>query len=134
MFHYIEQFQEHRLLGKCPGKSAVVESCINELKPQVWAFMLWKNAKFKAQSEVPPSSWSVYQLWCNLAPEHKEAWIAAGKSIQSFTKISHAKVQEVRTKVQVCVISTSKVACYKNSKIKTFWLYYVECRLYTVRL
>lgn len=102
VFHFIEHFQEHRLIGKCNKKSPFVEACANELKPQVWAFMLWKNAKFKKPpSEEAPSSWSVYQLWCNLDPEEKEAWITAGKNIQCFTKISSAKVQEVRTKIQV---------------------------------
>lgn len=105
VFHFIEQFQEHKL-SNCSGVSTIKENYQHEPKPQVWAFMLWKNAQYRnaSEGELIPSSWMVYQRWCHLEPKEKEAWIVAGRSIQSFTKLSTAKIQEVRAKTQVCVI------------------------------
>lgn len=48
-----------------------------------------------------PSSWEIYQLWCKLDAQEKGAWIAAGKNIQTFSKLSDAKLVEVKVKPQV---------------------------------
>lgn len=106
VYHFIEQFQEHKQEGQCSGSSSIKENYKHEPKPQVWAFMLWKNAQFKhiKNDEPPPSSWTVYQRWCKLDPDKKDAWITAGRNIQTFSKISTAKLQEVRTLTDVSIL------------------------------
>lgn len=108
VFHFIEQFQEHKSPGNCSGTSVIKDNYQHEPKPQVWAFMLWKNAQYKNgnESKPVPSSWVVYQRWCKLEPKEKEAWIVAGRNIQSFTKLGAAQMQEVRVKPQVCITAT----------------------------
>lgn len=101
VFHYIEAFQEHRQKGKCTRVSTVRENYKNEGKAQVWAFMLWKSAQQRRakEGEPIPTSWAIYQRWCKLTSEYKDTWVVAGNTIQSFTKISSAKVQEIKAKI-----------------------------------
>ncbi|KAF2903635.1 hypothetical protein ILUMI_02542 [Ignelater luminosus] len=101
VFHYIEAFQEHRQKGKCTQVSTVRDNYKHEGKAQVWAFMLWKCAQQRRakEGESLPTSWAIYQRWCKLSSEYKDTWVVAGNTIQSFTKISSAKVQEIKAKI-----------------------------------
>lgn len=115
-FHFIQQFQDHTS-ETCTGESSVRENYKHEPKPQVWAFMLWKNAQSKkGSSEDPtPTSWAIYQNWCKLSTKDKETWIAAGRNILAFTKISTAKVQEIKTKAQVSLLCWKVQTTYISS-------------------
>ncbi|XP_022918456.1 uncharacterized protein [Onthophagus taurus] len=87
IFHFVEEFSEHRKSEKCSKDSTLIENIQNDKHIQIWGFMLWKNSKFKTldpDEKSPPSSWNVYQLWCNLETPQKETWIAAGKSLQNL--------------------------------------------------
>ncbi|GLV35934.1 Chromator [Carabus blaptoides fortunei] len=98
VFHFVEQFQDHRLMGNCSGISSIRENNINESKAQVWAFLLWKGSQHHEEGD---NSWVVYQRWCKMDAQIKDAWIVAGRNVQVFTKLSAAKMQEVRAKAQV---------------------------------
>lgn len=98
VYHFVEQFQAHRLVGSCTGTSTIRENNVNESKGQVWAFLLWKGAQTLEDHE---NSWVVYQRWCKLDSDVKEAWVAAGARVQAFTKLSAARMQEVRSKALV---------------------------------
>lgn len=67
----------------------------NESKAQVWAFLLWKGSQNLDENE---NSWVVYQRWCKMDTHMKDAWVTAGRNVQVFTKLSAAKMQEVRAK------------------------------------
>lgn len=104
VFHFVEQFQQHKLPDGCVDSSTMKENCKGETKPQVWAFVLWKNAHYKNNTNdgtPPPSSWEIYQRWCKLDTKEKDAWILAGKSLQTSTKLSEAKLIEVKVKPQL---------------------------------
>jgi hypothetical protein len=50
----------------------------------------------KAEGEKEPiNSWKLYQRWCKMAENTRESWIAAGKSIQTFSTLANAKMAEV---------------------------------------
>ena len=50
----------------------------------------------KADGEKEPiNSWKLYQRWCKMAENTRESWIAAGKSIQTFSTLANAKIAEV---------------------------------------
>lgn len=98
VFYFIEQFQQHKQSENCSNTSSVKDNCSGESKPQVWAFVLWKNAKYKNSKE---SSWEIYQQWCKLDLKEKDTWILAGKNLQTSTKLSEAKLIEVKVKPQV---------------------------------
>ncbi|XP_076265666.1 chromodomain-containing protein chromator isoform X2 [Rhynchophorus ferrugineus] len=97
-FYFIEEFTAHKN-GKCTKVSTITSSCENESKPQVWGYVLWriKQAKELGLSSSS-SSWSMYQKWCKLPEDDKNAWITAGQSIQFASKISGAKITEVKGK------------------------------------
>lgn len=42
----------------------------------------------------------MYQKWCKLDTHIRDSWIIAGKTIQTFTKISTTKMQETPIQVQ----------------------------------
>lgn len=107
VFHFVEEFQEHKQGDKCTGNSTIKENYLHEPKPQVWAFMLWKQAQYKKSKDggSQPSSWEIYQNWCKLEPDEKETWIVAGRNIQTFTRLGVAKMQEVKTKVTFIFLS-----------------------------
>ncbi|XP_053970786.1 uncharacterized protein LOC128895175 isoform X2 [Hylaeus anthracinus] len=98
VFHFIEEFQEHRTKeGACSQVSHFRENSNNEQKAQVWAFLLWKDSQIQQDGADKDStnSWKLYQKWCKMDTHIRDSWIAAGKTIQTFTKISNAKMQDV---------------------------------------
>ncbi|KAI4502946.1 hypothetical protein M0802_001990 [Mischocyttarus mexicanus] len=98
VFHFIEEFQEHRAKeGLCSHVSHFRDNTNNEQKAQVWAFLLWKDTQIQQENTDRDStnSWKLYQKWCKMDTHIRDSWIAAGKTIQTFTKISNAKMQEV---------------------------------------
>ncbi|XP_043685315.1 flocculation protein FLO11 isoform X1 [Vespula pensylvanica] len=98
VFHFIEEFQEHRTKeGACSQISHFRENTNNEQKAQVWAFLLWKDTQIQQEGSDRDStnSWKLYQKWCKMDTHIRDSWITAGKTIQTFTKISNAKMQEV---------------------------------------
>ncbi|XP_014605441.1 PREDICTED: uncharacterized protein LOC106787531 [Polistes canadensis] len=98
VFHFIEEFQEHRTKeGSCSHVSHFRDNTNNEQKAQVWAFLLWKDTQIQQENTDRDStnSWKLYQKWCKMDTHIRDSWIAAGKTIQTFTKISNAKMQEV---------------------------------------
>lgn len=87
VFHFVEEFQEHKSGDKCTKESFLKQGTPINSKSQLWGFMLWKNAKFKSpnpEENSQPSSWNIYQLWCNLDQTQKDSWIAAGRSLQAI--------------------------------------------------
>lgn len=67
----------------------------NEQKAQVWAFLLWKESQmFSDEEKDTENSWKIYQQWCKMDSNIRKSWIVAGKTIQTFTKISTAKMTE----------------------------------------
>ncbi|KAI4460407.1 chromobox protein [Holotrichia oblita] len=96
VFHFVEQFQEHKSSDKCTKESVLKDGAPVNSKSQLWGFMLWKNSKFKSSStddnNSQPSSWNVYQLWCNLDQTQKDSWIAAGKSLQALYTITAGSI------------------------------------------
>lgn len=40
------------------------------------------------------NSWKLYQKWCKMDQHLRDCWVTAGKTIQTFTKISNAKMQD----------------------------------------
>ena len=108
VFHFIKEFQDHR--QKCTKESILKDSIQDVSKSQVWAFMLWKNAKFKnaCEEETPPSSWNVYQLWCNLDQTQKDSWVAAGKSLQAIHVLNigvHQSTSKVFKDLYIFIVS-----------------------------
>ncbi|XP_026673136.1 flocculation protein FLO11 isoform X2 [Ceratina calcarata] len=106
VFHFIEQFQEHRTKdGACTQVSHFRDNSTNEQKAQVWAFLLWKDSQKDHQDgsgdRDSTNSWKLYQKWCKMDTHIRDSWIAAGKTIQTFTKISNAKMQEVPRQNQI---------------------------------
>lgn len=75
----------------------------NEQKAQVWAFLLWKDSQIQQESSDKDStnSWKLYQKWCKMDTHIRDSWIAAGKTIQTFTKISNAKMQDIPRQNQI---------------------------------
>ncbi|XP_011065669.1 PREDICTED: flocculation protein FLO11 isoform X1 [Acromyrmex echinatior] len=96
VFHFVEEFQEHRTKeGACSKTSRIRDTNDNGQKAQVWAFLLWKDTQVQDSSDKEASNaWSLYQKWCKMDTKVKEAWVTAGKTIQTFTKISNAKMQD----------------------------------------
>ncbi|XP_015595728.1 uncharacterized protein LOC107267989 isoform X2 [Cephus cinctus] len=97
VFHFIEEFQEHRSKeGACSQVSHFRDNSNNEQKAQVWAFLLWKDTQIQQEGSDRDSanSWKLYQKWCKMDTHIRDSWIAAGKTIQTFTKISNAKMQD----------------------------------------
>ncbi|XP_033178164.1 uncharacterized protein LOC117233890 isoform X3 [Bombus vosnesenskii] len=111
VFHFIEEFQEHRTKeGACTQVSHFRENSNNEQKAQVWAFLLWKDSQIQQESSDRDStnSWKLYQKWCKMDTHIRDSWIAAGKTIQTFTKISNAKMQDVPRQNQITTNAEGK--------------------------
>lgn len=87
VFHFIELFQEHKDMG-CEKDSELKDS--RESKPKVWAFLLWKAAQLSLNENLAntTNSWKLYQQWVKMEDSVRETWIVAGKTIQSFAKVS----------------------------------------------
>ncbi|XP_063972689.1 mediator of DNA damage checkpoint protein 1 [Diachasmimorpha longicaudata] len=103
VFHFIEQFQEHRSKeGVCSKTSHFRDNGNNEQKAQVWAFLLWKDSQIQQEGSDKDSSnsWKLYQKWCKMEANIRESWVTAGKTIQNFTRISNAKMQEAPRQMQ----------------------------------
>lgn len=70
----------------------------------------------KADGEKEPiNSWKLYQRWCKMADNTRESWIAAGKSIQTFSTLANAKIAEVvhssKSPVEVSTVDEAKLMC-----------------------
>ncbi|XP_017780656.1 PREDICTED: uncharacterized protein LOC108565618 isoform X2 [Nicrophorus vespilloides] len=99
VYNFLEAFQQHKSNDNCTENDELKETLNEEKKPQIWAFTLWKNTKFKDGSEEETkmnTSWSIYQLWCNLEAKEKESWIKAGENIQALYEIA-AKFEQLKT-------------------------------------
>nr|CAI5840277.1 unnamed protein product [Callosobruchus analis] len=97
VFHIVQDFQQHKTQNCVPSNIGSI--CETETKPQVWGFTLWKNKQqknAKKKGEVLPSSWAVYQKWCQLPEKNKSSWIAAGQTLLAFNKVGTAKLTEIR--------------------------------------
>ncbi|XP_012523319.1 uncharacterized protein LOC105829192 isoform X2 [Monomorium pharaonis] len=101
VFHFIEEFQEHRAKeGICSKVSHFREINDNGQKAQIWAFLLWKDTQVQQEGSDKETSWTLYQKWCKMDTHVRDTWITAGKTIQTFTKISNAKMQNTPIQVQ----------------------------------
>lgn len=103
VFHFIEELQEHRTKeGACSKASHFRENNDNVQKAQVWAFLLWKDSQIQQEGsdKDTPNAWKLYQKWCKMDTHIRDSWITAGKTIQTFTKISNAKMQDTPIQVQ----------------------------------
>ncbi|XP_014475320.1 PREDICTED: serine-rich adhesin for platelets isoform X1 [Dinoponera quadriceps] len=103
VFHFIEEFQEHRTkVGVCSQVSHFRENNDNGQKAQVWAFLLWKDSQIQHEGSDKDATnpWKLYQKWCKMDPHVRDSWITAGKTIQTFTKISNAKMQDTPRQIQ----------------------------------
>ena len=82
----------------------------------------------KADGEKEPiNSWKLYQRWCKMAKNTRESWIAAGKSIQTFSTLANAKIAEVvhssKSPAEVCTVDREKLICLAflvNHKISLY--------------
>ncbi|XP_059608393.1 uncharacterized protein LOC132256169 [Phlebotomus argentipes] len=104
-FHYVEAFTEHKA-EKCSGESSLREC--RESKPKVWAFLLWKACQMKTDEDIPANSWKLYQTWVRLDENVRESWVVAGKTIQSFVRMSQGQMQEVPVKVIKQIVDQPK--------------------------
>lgn len=98
VFHFVEEFQEHRIKdGACSKVSQFRENANNEQKAQLWAFLLWKDSQIHQEGgdKDATNSWKLYQKWCKMDTHIRNSWITAGKTIQTFTKISNTKMQDI---------------------------------------
>lgn len=90
-FHYVGNFEEHK--ENCKGT-------LNKPKPesikQNWAFLLWKASQGNALTQ---NSWKLYQSWTQLDARQQAAWITAGQSIQTISRLGTGNVQETQVKV-----------------------------------
>lgn len=98
VFHFVEEFQEHRVKdGACSKVSQFRENANNEQKAQLWAFLLWKDSQIQQENadKDATNSWKLYQKWCKMDLHIRNSWVTAGKTIQTFTKISNTKMQDI---------------------------------------
>jgi len=63
---------------------------------------LWKDSQIQQEGsdKDTPNAWKLYQKWCKMDTHIRDSWITAGKTIQTFTKISNAKMQDTPIQVQ----------------------------------
>lgn len=108
VFHYIEEFSMHKQ-KPCFKDTTNVREC-NDTKPKIWAFLLWKATQLannKDSSTAQPNSWSLYQTWVKMDDSIRETWIVAGKTIQSFAKVSQGGLQEMPVKITKTVVNNN---------------------------
>ncbi|VVC32099.1 Hypothetical protein CINCED_3A005401 [Cinara cedri] len=86
-FHFVEEFQEHKIDGSCKKVSAFRDQNTMDNKPQIVGFLLWKNSQAKPIAENP-EEWKVYQMWCLLPENVKNSWIEAGKTINTYDEFA----------------------------------------------
>lgn len=72
-----------------------------------WGYALWKSSQGAALLQNP---WKLYQNWVQLDSKQQAAWIMAGQSIQTISRIGHGAVQETQVKVVRTVTGPVKLA------------------------
>ncbi|CAK1556358.1 unnamed protein product [Leptosia nina] len=105
VFHFVDEFKEHKETNNCTGKSPVRDS--SESKAQVWAFLLWKCSSTREGSTSVDNSWKLYQQWCRMPEAQRTAWITAGTNVQALSKFAHAKVIEMKSDDQLVPVQTT---------------------------
>uniref|UniRef100_A0A8D8YHC6 Chromo domain-containing protein n=1 Tax=Cacopsylla melanoneura TaxID=428564 RepID=A0A8D8YHC6_9HEMI len=83
--HFVEQFLEHK--SEPCERTDIIQPNTSDQKPQVWSFLLWKNAKTKSNSAN--SSWQLYQEWCALPEAVKDTWIQAGQFLKGVAAVKN---------------------------------------------
>ncbi|XP_050439895.1 uncharacterized protein LOC126845274 isoform X2 [Adelges cooleyi] len=86
-FHFVEEFQDHKVNGTCKKVSAFRDQNTSDNKPQILGFLLWKNSQTKTIAENQ-EAWKVYQMWCLLPDTVKNCWIQAGKTINTYDELA----------------------------------------------
>lgn len=105
VFHFIEQFREHKTI-KCAKLSSLKDNL--ETKPLIWAFLLWKTSQIaEEKNKENTNAWKLYQQWVKLDEAIKETWIVAGRTIQSFARIGQGSLQEMPVKITKTVVDNS---------------------------
>lgn len=51
--------------------------------------MLWKSSQLRGEESENVNSWKLYQIWVKLEEAIRETWVVAGRTIQSFAKVSN---------------------------------------------
>lgn len=108
VFHFIEDFKMHKQ-KTCYKENNNVREC-NDTKPKIWAFLLWKATQLhnnKDNNITSPNSWALYQTWVKMDENLRETWIVAGKTIQSFAKVSQGNLQEMPVKITKTVVNNN---------------------------
>ncbi|XP_059216181.1 putative uncharacterized protein DDB_G0271606 isoform X2 [Stomoxys calcitrans] len=108
VFHFIEDFKLHKQ-KTCFKENNNVREC-NDTKPKIWAFLLWKATQLhnnKDNNITSPNSWALYQTWVKMEESLRETWIVAGKTIQSFAKVSQGNLQEMPVKITKTVVNNN---------------------------
>ncbi|XP_065220425.1 uncharacterized protein Chro isoform X2 [Planococcus citri] len=90
VFHFVEEFGEHKLKNDCEKADKTSLNSQGNKKPQVWAFLIWKNSQTKVAVDQQ-GSWKLYQRWCNMPESQRQSWVTAGRNIQAFINLSHAR-------------------------------------------
>uniref|UniRef100_A0ABK9MQL8 Chromo domain-containing protein n=1 Tax=Glossina morsitans morsitans TaxID=37546 RepID=A0ABK9MQL8_GLOMM len=108
--HFVEDFIQHKL-HPCFKENNNVREC-NDTKPKIWAFLLWKATQLNnnRDNSNSPNSWALYQTWVKMDESMRETWIVAGKTIQSFAKVSQGNLQEMPVKITKTVVNNSAAA------------------------
>lgn len=133
--HFVEDFIQHKL-HPCFKENNNVREC-NDTKPKIWAFLLWKATQLNnnRDNSNSPNSWALYQTWVKMDESMRETWIVAGKTIQSFAKVSQGNLQEMPVKITKTVVNNSAAAdgvSPGRSKYSAFKLSNPEMNLYVV--
>ncbi|KAM7359044.1 chromodomain-containing protein chromator [Cochliomyia hominivorax] len=108
VFHFVEEFKQHKL-KPCFKENNNVREC-NDTKPKIWAFLLWKATQLnnnKDNNVTSPNSWALYQTWVKMEETLRETWIVAGRTIQSFAKVSQGNLQEMPVKITKTVVNNN---------------------------
>lgn len=67
-----------------------------DTKPKAWAFQLWRASQPHSGAT---NVWRFYLDWAKLDESQQEAWIVAGRTLQTFTRMGQATLQEVQMQV-----------------------------------
>lgn len=108
VFHFVEEFKQHKI-KPCYKENNNVREC-NDTKPKIWAFLLWKATQIsnnKDNNITSPNSWALYQTWVKMEETLRETWIVAGRTIQSFAKVSQGNLQEMPVKITKTVVNNA---------------------------
>jgi len=90
--HFVEPFVKHKD-SEC-STDDVKDSIFDELnntkleekRPQIWAFALWKNKVLEENDKK--SSWDIYQEWLKLESNVKQMWVKAGERLSDINDIA----------------------------------------------